>query len=582
MRILTGLIMLSCLVLQAGAYPFEEAPPVIYKPTEMHVENGINLTRYEMTLVNPCEGIPTDATQPLANKDATKREIMGYRYLYAKCTEYFVKEVIGRMNELAKVEPEFGSKLVIPRTRRHAHPPIVQTELTLSRKKRVAPLIIAGAGIMASSGIVAVSNGIDTIIERYNPNSAQNRINNLTEQFQEQLRRLDAFNKNFNITKYVLERVTDDVAKILRMASELDDKIESLKAEMPLVVWFFMDARLHIYSSAEKLDRIIKAFRRGRLATFEVGQMFKDERIISLKEEHVKLTRVSIMGSQTFSMDVAITEIATDTSIFEIEAFDHWTELTTQPTRIHYEGARYLVFNETANCAKAIANPKPTNDERCDDENYMDWHLKKWSRLVRNPLDTVGLYGPHVLKTAHYNFVECFQHTIIIGNKNHSCPSYTFKLKSDISFKIGNFSHTPNFKKIQLMQGGPAPIEAVMSRHLEGAQKSADEVVILRDLWHLKSELAKITVEPNATKQIMEVLSGWSYQLYVGGLAIIGIVLIVLWYRNQPTTTNAPSAPGTNAPHPTYVTINNTETLDVPRARWYPDALQRESFEEGY
>lgn len=333
---------------------------------------------------------------------------------------------------------------------------------------------------------------------------------------------------------------------------------------------------MHISSTAEKLDKIIKACRRGKLATLEVGQMFRDEQLKKTREEHAQLLKATMVGKSSFSLDTAITEVARDASIFEIEAFDHWANLTSKPTRVHYVGAKFLVLNSTANCAKAVGNPTKLLDEKCDTPDYMDWQLKMWSESEEDPAEIANKRQPQILKSYPYNYIECFQREIEIEDKKTSCPTFTFRLKAEKKFKIGNYSYTPNLKKIHLLQGGPAPIEVALSRHLEKTSEQVDETRMLRELWHLKSELSKIRTKTLGATEIKDLLSPITMALV--GMSILGLIgFIAIRKRGKPS---APADPGSD-PRPTYVTINNREqTYSRPRPPLYPNINMPSMFDE--
>lgn len=266
------------------------------------------------------------------------------------------------------------------------------------RQPRAVPLLAVGLWTLGASGVVGASKLLATAVERWNPESAQNRVGRLEKVFEEERQRIERFETNFNITKYVLDNALSSVETVAKQVSALEQRLGRLSEELPRVIWYFVDAKIHIRATADRLDRVIKSYRRGKLATFEVGQLFKDDRLKQTKEEHTQLIKASIVGKSTFALDAAVVELYKDTSIFEIEAFDHWANLTTRPIRLHYEGSRYMVYNISANCVRGIESPKKLNDERCEETDFIDWKLKVWSETLDDPEAVARRTEPHVLK----------------------------------------------------------------------------------------------------------------------------------------------------------------------------------------
>lgn len=482
-----SIIMICCLATNARCQ-FDEQPAIAYMNTNTYVEETRIVVDLAMGIINPCDRISITAFSPIRDMPQGKKNCDDFgcyrknearenpRWRNDQPIHYFT------YTSLNTTYDEIGLAEGM-----HMHDPLVVTRLfglkqeckrkwedlknvvelftvtsplrsdyapgrakrsprdkskPLARPKRDVILDFIGKTFLDLAGEFGKTVGVNLVtdlikaqLEYFNPNSVTNRLNKLQTQSEDYFKKVklhdEIIDKLINTTsdlvikQSVLElRQTDnrDNDRLLRlMESEIKDAFTTFIRNLEKLINSKVEGNLDLVS----LSRITG------LREFLVY----DTTITRL----ISVTKVDADADNplTLLMTFNLHEVSRNSFIGRIFAFNHWDLSSFPPKLLSYDGAEYLIFNETAHCAKSIPMPvQRLVSVSCEENNYIDHRLKKWK--VEMQLDDPRTFDmePVELHTIRYSLIYCYPRTIEIHGGTERCPNAVFRLPISTRYKI--------------------------------------------------------------------------------------------------------------------------------------------------
>lgn len=202
----------------------------------------------------------------------------------------------------------------------------------------------------------------------------------------------------------------------------------------------------------------------------------------------------SRIEKDTFNIKFVISAKAEDTFAYRAVAFNHWDNAAVKPEYQNYQGATLLIYNETANCIKAVDPPiESTIRETCSEMDGEDpqlnlWKVDKQYTQVKQTESTSQL-----VKTLEFNYIYCFPGKITIEGKTHRCPMEPFRLKTSKAFNTSDRHHVPS--RIISNATQVVAIDLVHPGHFEDDSDTVNELRIFDKM----KEGASLTTSRNST-----------------------------------------------------------------------------------
>lgn len=247
------------------------------------------------------------------------------------------------------------------------------------------------------------------------------------------------FTAQFDLNREVQRGILEGVFHVGSMQIEQSHRINFVMQMMPRVSWAAAFMQSKIMASAADLRVIIDDYAHGRVAVREMANLLT---ISELKDNtYVETEFISIESdhnqANTIRMKFRVLETSKDTSIYRVNPFTYWENLTALPTLMEYKGSEYLIHNEENNCIKAIDKPsRLVVDEQCTTSNHTDPKVQIWKPIIQTRnLDRFD-ETCQVKKTMNHNYIYCFPYNITLSAGTFRMPPNVFRLQVTEPFEI--------------------------------------------------------------------------------------------------------------------------------------------------
>lgn len=542
------------LCIQTSAYIFERTRPIIWLPVENYVEIGSTQYVVDFTYIDPCGIIPSETApnqppvqqivpppqmnqpqfmqpmlQPPTNQIALDSVV--YRELRAECSGLFNHVWLTKINELVDRTPY-----------RHKKPDILPTGLSEKfRTKRglVEDLIVGGAGGIVG---ITVSNLISTIFGFMNPHSDHSRIVSIEEQQMRESELISKFQQNFNTTREIEKGIVETLQSFGKSLREQNRQMMHLAQLLPKTTWLGSYVQSRIISSAADLRTIVDEYIQSRVATVEMAELLNMTNLRDLDNHDTLFESAKRIGPNTLRFAFSVREKSKDTLVYKVQAFNYWDNLTGTPTLMEYQGDKYVIYNETSNCIKAVDEPtQKAIVEDCTDKNFSDPRIKRWRPLLRSR-DTRNQYNATVIKSTltHY-YIYCYPNNITIVTDELRCPPYPFKIKNEIKFKLHERVYEPRRKRLMVNAFEKPAVDMVHLSHFDPESEAVDEVKLVDKISELYQQIEQLEKEKESN--IFVVKNGKLWYASIGltilmGFCLIGLMLYGLKISKKGQRTN--------------------------------------------
>lgn len=314
----------------------------------------------------------------------------------------------------------------------------IWNEEWLSRIQQLSTKSSRSFTVAAAAGIGgAVIYGVGSAVYSYVKSWFVSDENSVEEDIKK-LQKNDAVFKE--ITDSLLT-ITENLNDRLRNLTQTLDKQTENIASMAIQT---MRITLDMQKALASMDKIIGMAGDGFVATKQLASLLN---ITNLKEVDHRDTKFLSATYDATSRIVVLEFIALQksksTSVYVVDAFDHWANLSGRPSLMHYRGTPYLIYNKTSNCAAGVMelHSRLVTTE-CKTPNHIDSAIENWvSTGIVDKFDDI--YNQTQIKlSTEWSYIYCFRDSITIINDTRICPSHPFKIPIDIPFNVSTYHHT--------------------------------------------------------------------------------------------------------------------------------------------
>ena len=168
--------------------------------------------------------------------------------------------------------------------------------------------------------------------------------------------------------------------------------------------------------------KVIRAnYMQGRVATTEPAELLNLPELVGVDMRDTFFENVTKVNNISIQFRFAIRKRALDSRIYQILAFDHWSNLLDKSMRLQYHGSRFAMFNQTSHCLKHLHQPARRNIKMtCDKDYFIDNDLKQWTKMEATQNVHKYKYEPQIVTTTKFNYVDCYPGRVFISQNNNS------------------------------------------------------------------------------------------------------------------------------------------------------------------
>jgi len=227
-----------------------------------------------------------------------------------------------------------------------------------------------------------------------------------------------------------------------------------------------------------------------------LGHLYNMTELKNIGPEDTVLEEISRKSNATVNFRIAVRNKSKDTYVYQLYAFNYWDNLTMTPHQMKYDGWKYLIYNSTSNCVKAIEESRDRGvQEDCATRDWKDPRLSHWSKHEEKKFDAKR---PVVKRAFLHNYIYCYSYNITINGKQYQCPTYPFKLPVTTPFTTFGHSHSP----ITIKLSGKGPKFRMIDTTLPSLlmpEQPTTELQLLQSISKLKESAESLLFEREAT-----------------------------------------------------------------------------------
>lgn len=300
------------------------------------------------------------------------------------------------------------------------------------------------------------------------------------------------FNLTFEAEKQTIASI-DVLKNIVRKEHQ---RISRTVYSLPHFTWIAAFMQSRITTKALDLEKIMETYIKHKIATTEMAEAFNLTFLKEVDPEDTFFESTQI-GTRPghIKMNFVVRNLSSDTSVYKVYGFKHWDNLDEIPTYKEYAGHRYLIYNKTSDCAKAIDEPSQRLVfERCTKQGGRDSRLMKWRTIVQTNDVVSQNFSTSVSKTGIHNYVQCYPKNITVQGIQRRCPPYVFKLFINQTFSTDDYEYTAEDIKISVDDPGFNFLDTFVHRYHADDVTFDDEIILLDKLKAAKEKLKEAEI----------------------------------------------------------------------------------------
>lgn len=535
---------------------FEETKPIIWIPTQHFVDTGI--TEYEIyySTINPCASLenhfksnPTVIKRQMPQNQMpqnqmSQNQILQNQIPMMQTNPNNIQQIKMALlpSAIVKTDDIIINSIIKECNMMYNNVYFVKINELVSRTPNNIPNYghrYAKRGILSDAlettaevacGI-CVSNLISSVFNRFYPHSDHNRIIAVEEVIKDHKEKVQTFEKNFNITYEINKGILHSMQEFSRSQREANRQIHHLAELMPRVSWVSSYIQSRVTAASSDLRTIIDEYSHGRVACKEISDMLNIPALQGIDNADTRFESAELVNPQLIKMKFAVREKSPNTFVYKVNPFMYWENLTGMPNLMEYRGDKFLIFNESSNCLKAIDEPSQRAVlEDCTARNYTDPRLQYWQTLI----STTDIYAYNhtcqVKRTLEYNYIYCFPWNITTKTGIQRAPPYVFRLPINQGFEVPTMKYTPLVRKLNITSPFEFPaVDSVHLGHFPMGSEATDELKWYDEIQRLRKLNEQLLNERDSSINIVKHGATWWVSISFITILVITTVGLVTY-----------------------------------------------------
>jgi len=514
-----------CCTMSTGSR-FDTVQPVIYSPVESYVEERVEHYEIDFTFIDPCRLIRESQKEFSINPNDTGTE---WNSLIDRCESLFTDEWIRRIDILSKFHAE----------RNHY----------LQKRGIIGDITLASGGFILG---ISTSNLLKSVFKSIGYRDPQDqRIQDLEWQAEAERVRIQAFERNFNLTRHINFELIRSLRDLNTAVMNNHREISRLANQQPIISWFISYVQFKITRAGQILDLIINQYNRQRIAVEPLKELMNMTFLDNVMDEDTVAKSIILKGKTTLTFKFSVRIRSNSTNVFRLITFKHWINIHDHPQLIKYDGPLYAIYNSRLECIRGIDEPQTRFIiDECNEPNYIDMHLKTWMNVTTLGSETMIQPIITVKTSSEFNYIYCYRSFITMNNKTYPCPPEVFKLMSTRSFKVGNFTHSASIRRLIMQQDSLPPfVDTIHPDHYTEQIFDSNKMInYITELKNNSEHAMRHYQDDLAMRQTRHLTYGAGTSLFT----LTFLMILILLYRQSYVQTNrnhaSPERPGSISP----------------------------------
>jgi hypothetical protein len=317
-------------------------------------------------------------------------------------------------------------------------------------------------------------------------------------------RKLEKLNQELNVTELIENSTSESLRSTTEAVKFTQRRLSTFVNQFPELVFATNYLTMRMMGHHEALTKLVFKTRTTRLDLWAVSSLIQENQFTDIDEDSAHISELTSPKTGVLKIQFSGRTYDNTTQVYRVDAFKIWTNLTDDPTLVEYVGERFLIYNQSINCVKAINEPAQTYaTESCDQQNGIDPNLAHWSQIIKQE-DPYAQPNTTQYKSGWpYNYIYCWKLNITIGEETIKCPPYVFRLNATIGWRT---SDDTKMEGTSIRRKNELRIvnHNVHIVHFKNNEHLIDENYAFEKVKNLKVELARIKQENVAIKLPIE------------------------------------------------------------------------------
>ena len=496
--LMTMLQILMCLTVMTSVEVlglFERVDPLVWSSTNKYVDHGLSFYNVELRFANPCSLLnklprPVERSQITAEENAELQALM-----LAQQQRSITQPEVDRLQLLqqrhqgiqqqaqADADYNFALKEALDHCNQVYSESILtplhelRVSSTLNRPKRFIQGFVTG---------MFFSNLIMTWKDKIFPGKAETELQERQRVVEE---RLEKMNNDMNMTEIAEKAMGASFQAMAEILKHDHNRLSSFINRFPILVFTTNYFVMHIIMKGTTLARMKYGTKQRRLDLPSMSDLTNSDWLSGLEEHSAIIRSMGSPSPSVLRVEFQARERDPTTDVFRVDPFRYWANLTEALVLMEYVGERFLIYNKSSNCIRAIDEPSQQYvTAMCDTPNGIDKRLALWQRVlqVEDPYDQPA--NTTLKESWPYTYVYCFRLNITTKAKTSRCPPYVFRLNASMPWNTTDLRYEPQkFDFDRTAEIFPAThdvhsVHFLGEEHLVDENSAIDKILDLREL----------------------------------------------------------------------------------------------------
>lgn len=492
MNLLSILMIVTVSIHTVTPIIFDRVTPIIWTQTNKYVTSGLANHIYEIQFISPCaalQKIPRPLSMNIAPQPGSQSSSQPTPF-NPHMKPFQQQNLHAHLNKIELDDYETALSDAYSYCESIYRESILNgiQELThVKRHDKRSPFAIASTLV----GLF-LSNGILTRIDKLWNGDADKELADRQHLADEKLKTLT---QELNITEITEKAISDTLWSTSEIVKSNSRRLSALAHYFPNLMFTTQYFASHLLSQGSLLAQLRYGPRGRKLNINTLSELLHTDLLEDIEESDVALRNVKSPKPSSLRIEFQARKRDDTTNVYRINPFRIWANLTGMPVLMEYAGERYLIYNQSSNCVRAIEEPTQNFvSETCSISGGKDSRLKIWNRIMesKNPYSQPAT--TIVKESWPYNYVYCYRLNITVDGETTKCPPYVFKLNYTTGWNSSDTSHHPQptlFRAMEILIDS----HQIHSSHFEGQEHIIDENMAIDKIFTLEKTLEDLKNE---------------------------------------------------------------------------------------
>lgn len=553
LKMMLGFTLLLMIANLGQAMVFDRVSPIIWTQTDKYVEQGTVNYKIILQYINPCGNLAKIARSSRFKRQAPGIPQPNFPNQFIPPNQSPNPQFNGQVNNYQgipeEIDPSFTGHGQNAPTNQVGQPPDINVAVDEAEKycnvmfsDFITRPINEMNGLRQSAkqppihrdkrGVVDIltgfffSNILNTVLDRFirKDDGEEKERSSMIE------KKLQQLNNELNITELIVNATDNSIRSMSTIIKHTERRLTMMIHVFPEVVFSADYMAMHMSIIYGHLSKLKFGARHKKLELYVLTELLTTKEFDILESSSVRLKRVSSPKENTLEIEFTANRKDPWTLVYRVDAFRYWANLTGKPALMEYTGERFLIYNSSSNCVKAIDEPvQAFVRATCMSEHMDDRRLALWTKVMEtdNPYEQPA--NTSVKGSYPYVYVYCYRLNITVRGKNYKCPPYVFKLNSTIYWNSTDYTHEPDESIV--MEEAIQTITLthdVHATHFMHDEHLIDENLAIEEINKLRNELEKLKKENLAIFLPIEGGGLSNQRALKMTMTVIGVLLLLL------------------------------------------------------